>query len=91
MTEPELNLNSGQNTYTIQSYSQFTERDQEQRTAPRRSEVGVVPEVTWNVGGALRSLGHVGGALRSLGHVGGAQFSRAACDRSAINGERAEA
>ena len=81
MTEPELNLNSGQNTYTFQSYSQFTERDQEQRTAPRRSEVGVVPEVTWNVGGALRSLGHVGGA----------QFSRAACDRSAINGERAEA
>ena len=33
--------------------------DQEQRTAPRRSEVGVAPEVTWNVGGALRSLGHV--------------------------------
>ena len=57
--------------------------DQEQRTAPRprRSEVGVAPEVTWNVGGALRLLGHVGGA----------QFSRAARDRSAINGERAEA
>ena len=33
--------------------------DQEQRAAPRRSEVGVVPEVTWNVGRALRSLGHV--------------------------------
>ena len=31
--------------------------DQEQRTAPRRSEVGVAPEVTWNVGGALQSLG----------------------------------
>ena len=55
--------------------------DQEQRTAPRRSEVGVAPEVTWNMGGALRLLGHVGGA----------QFSRAARDRSAINGERAEA
>ena len=40
----------------------------------RRSEVGVVQEVTWNVGGALRSLGHVGGA----------QFSRAARDRSAV-------
>ena len=52
--------------------------DQEQRTAPRRSKVGVAPEVTWNVGGALQSLGHVGGA----------QFAR---DRSAINGERAEA
>ena len=59
-------------------------RDQEQRTAPRharRSEVGVVPEVTWNMGGALRSLRHVGGA----------QFPQAARDRSAINGERAEA
>ena len=56
-------------------------RDQEQRTAPRRSEVGVAPEVTWNVGGALRSLGHVGGA----------QFSRADRDHSAINGEHAEA
>ena len=51
------------------------------KNGPRRSEVGVAPEVTWNVGGALRSLGYVGGA----------QFSRAACDRSAINGERAEA
>ena len=57
------------------------DRDQKQRTALRRSEVGVAPEVMWNVGGALRSLGHVGGA----------QFSRAARDRSAINGERAEA
>ena len=25
--------------------------DQEQRTAPRRSQVGVAPEVTWQVGG----------------------------------------
>ena len=37
-------------------------RDQEQRTAPRRSQVGVAPEVTWHVGVALRSLGYVGGA-----------------------------
>ena len=45
-----------------------------ERPSDRRSEVGVVQEVTWNVGGALRSLGHVGGA----------QFSRAARDRSAV-------
>ena len=30
--------------------------DQEQRMAPRRSEVGVAPEVTWNVGGPCDHL-----------------------------------
>jgi len=63
-------------------FSLFTPRAlraQEQRVDPRRSKVGVVPEGTWNVGGALRSLGHVGGA----------QFPQAARDRSEINGERA--
>ena len=55
--------------------------DQEQRTASWRSKVGMAPEVTWNVGGALQSFGHVGEA----------QFPQAARDRSAINGERAEA
>ena len=29
--------------------------DQEQRVAPQQSEVGVAPEVTWNVGGRVRS------------------------------------
>ena len=36
--------------------------DREQRTAPQRSQVGVAPEVTWQVDGALQSLGHLGGA-----------------------------
>ena len=31
------------------------------KNGPRRSKVGVAPEVTWNVGGALRSLRQVGG------------------------------
>ena len=57
--------------------------DQEQRTAPRRSEVGVAPEVTWNVGGALRSLGHVGGAQFP-------QAARAIAVQSTANAQKPE-
>ena len=39
----------------------FTEF-QEQRTAPRRRQVGVAPAVTWRVGGVLQSFVHVGRA-----------------------------